>query len=231
MKVPWNITKYLLLIILLFSYCSVPPSGIIILCAGDSITEAEYPLFLHKILKKEGIRAKVYNYGRSGFTSGEYLNFLRGNKSRLAAEQPDFILLQLGTNDVRFDDDSTSGEEFYSNMKEIIKIFEDFRNRSRKKSEILLATIPPIPEGSLFPFTSKSQARATEEINPFIKKISSEEKVTLVDNYSLFVQSPHLLPEVHPSREGYKHLAQNWYKALKPLLFKKAQYGDGSIFP
>jgi len=217
MKVPWNTKKYLLLIILLFSYCSAPPSGIIILCAGDSITEAEYPLFLHKILKKEGIRAKVHNYGRSGFTTGEYLNFLRGNKSRLAAEQPDFILLQLGTNDVRVDDDSTSGQEFYSNMKEIIKILEDFRNRSRKKSEILLATIPPIPEGSLFPFTSKSQARV------IIKKISSEEKVALVDNYALFVQSPYLLPEVHPSREGYKHLAQNWYEALKPFLSKEAQ--------
>lgn len=221
MKNSWNKTKYLLLIILFFSSCSVPPSGIIILCAGDSITEADYPYFLHKILKKEGIRAKVLNYGRSGFTSGEYLNFLRRDKNRLAVEQPDFILLQLGTNDVRFDHDSTSGEEFYSNMKEIIKIFGDFRNRSGKKSEILLATIPPIPEGSLFPFTSESQTRATEEINPYLKKISDEEKVILVDNYTPFVQSPHLLPEVHPSREGYRYLAQNWYDALKPLLSNK----------
>jgi lysophospholipase L1-like esterase len=223
MKNPWNKTKYLLLIILFFFSCSVPPSGIIILCAGDSITEADYPYFLHKILKKEGIRGKVLNYGRSGFTSGEYLNFLRDNKNRLAVEQPDFILLQLGTNDVRLDYDSTSGEEFYSNMKEIIKIFGDFRNRSGKKSEILLATIPPIPEGSLFPFTSESQTRATEEINPYLKKISAEEKVILVDNYTPFVQSPHLLPEVHPSREGYRHLAQNWYDALKPLLSNKAR--------
>jgi lysophospholipase L1-like esterase len=222
MKNLWNKTKYLLLIIFFFSYCSVPPTGIIILCAGDSITEAEYPLFLDKILRKNGLRAKVLNYGRSGFTSGEYLNFLKENKDTLAAEQPDFILLQLGTNDVRVDHDSTPREEFYSNMKEIIKIFKDFRNRSGEKSEILLALIPPIPEASLFPFTLESHTRVTEEINPCLKKVSGEEKVILVDNYTPFVQSPHLLPEVHPSREGYRHLAQNWYAALKPLLSNKA---------
>ena len=221
MKNLLNKTKYLLLIILFFSYCSVPPAGVIIFCAGDSITEGEYPFFLDKILRKNGVRAKVLNYGRSGFTSGEYLKFLENNQNTLASEQPDFILLQLGTNDVRFDHDSTSGEEFYSNMKEIIEIFKDFRNRSGKKSKILLATIPPIPDGSLFPFTSESQTRATEEINPFLKKISAEEKVILVDNYTLFVHSPQLLPEVHPNREGYRHLAQNWYDALKPLLSDK----------
>jgi len=221
MKASWSKIKYFLVIILLLSSCSGSPKGIIIFCAGDSITEADYPRFLHQILKKDGIRAKVLNYGRSGFTSGEYLNFLRKNKNRLTAEQPDFILLQLGTNDVRFDHDSTSGEEFYSNMKETIKIFGSFRNRSGKESTILLATIPPIPDGSLFPFTSESQSRTTEEINPFIKRISDEEKVILVDNYTFFVQSPHLLPEVHPSREGYRHLAQNWHDALKPLLSNK----------
>ncbi len=223
MKAPWNKITCLFTIIFLVSSCSVSPSGIIILCAGDSITEADYPYFLHKILKKEGIRAKVLNYGRSGFTSGEYLDFLRNDQNTLASEQPDFILLQLGTNDVRFDHDSTSGEEFYSNMKEIIRIFRNFRNRSGKKSEILLATIPPIPEESLFPFTSESQTRAVEEINPCLKRISDEDEVILVDNYTLFVQSPHLLPEVHPSREGYRHLAQNWYDALQPLLSTKIQ--------
>jgi len=217
MKSPWNKIIYLLIIIFLLASCSVPPTGIIILCAGDSITAADYPYFLHKMMKKEGIRAKVLNYGRSGFTSGEYLNFLIRKKGALSAEQPDFILLQLGTNDVRVDHDSTSREEFYLNMKEIIEIFRGFRNRSRKKSEILLATIPPIPDSSLFPFTSESQARITEEINPFLKKISAEERVILVDNYNLFIQSPHLLPEVHPSREGYRHIAQNWYNALKPV--------------
>jgi len=210
--------KYLLPIFFLIFSCSAPTKGVIIFCAGDSITEAAYPNFLQKILNKEKIKAKVLNYGRSGNTTGEYLNFLKNNKNTLAEKHPDFILLQLGTNDVRIDHDSTSGEKFYSNMKKILKIFQRFKNSSGKKTKILLATIPPIPEASLSPFSPKSAGRVTEEINPLIKKISAEEKIDLVDNYTLFIQSPHLLPEVHPTREGYRVLAQNWFNSLKPML-------------
>lgn len=217
MKVYSKITLFLL-IVSLFSFCSSSPKGIVIFCAGDSITEADYPRFLQRIFNKEGMRAKVLNYGRSGYTSGEYLNFLKSNRKALEAEHPDFILLQLGTNDVRMDHDSTSGGEFYLNMKKIIEIFREFRNRLGIESQILLAAIPPIPEGSLFPFSSESRTRVTEEINPLIKKICNEEKILMVDNYSLFLHSPHFLPEVHPTKEGYRHLAQNWYDNLKPLM-------------
>jgi len=205
-------------IILFFSFCSSPFQGIIVLCAGDSITEASYPRYLQKILKKEGIKAKVLNYGLSGYTSGEYLNFLEKNKNKLAAHYPDFVLLQLGTNDVRVDFDLTQAEQFYQNMKKIISVFYEFEGHSNRKIRILLATIPPIPEASFYPWTSESRRRVEDEINPLIKKICREEQLDLVDNYSLFLRSPHFLPEVHPSKEGYKKLAQNWYLALKPLL-------------
>lgn len=207
-----------ILIIFLISSCSFSLRRVIILCVGDSITESEYPRFLQEIFNKENIRAKVLNYGRIGHTSGEYLNFLEKNKTALAKSRPDFILLQLGTNDVRVDADRTSAEQFYLNMKEIIEIFRGFRNRIGEEPQILLATIPPVPEGTPFPFSRESSARVRDEINPLIQKICSEEKILLVDNYFLFLYSPHLLPEVHPTKEGYRYLAQNWYKALEPLL-------------
>lgn len=209
---------YLLLFILLSSLCSSPERRTIILCAGDSITETNYPRFLQKMCRSEGIKAKVLNFGRSGYTSGEYLDFLVRNDKILAAERPDFILLQLGTNDVRLDSDSTTPDEFYSNIKKITEIFHRFKNLSNKETQILLATIPPIPENCTFPFSPESSARVTDEINPLIKRICAEEKILLVDNYSLFIRSPHLLSDVHPTHEGYKLLAQNWFDALKPLL-------------
>jgi lysophospholipase L1-like esterase len=199
-------------------FCSASPRGEIILCAGDSITKSVYPQFLQKILIKEGIKAKVLNYGRSGHTSGEYLKFLQKNKKILDAEHPDFILIELGTNDVRADGDFTPTDRFKLNMKEIIGIFRAFRNRSGQEAILFLAAIPPVPEGSPFPFTPESIRRVTEEINPAIKKICEEEKILMVDNYSLFLHSSELLPQVHPSQEGYRHLAQNWFSALKPLL-------------
>ncbi|MEA2005064.1 MAG: SGNH/GDSL hydrolase family protein [Acidobacteriota bacterium] len=207
----------LLLVPLLFS-CKPSSNGLIILCAGDSITESIYPSYLQKALKHEGIKARVLNYGISGNTSGEYLNFLNKNKEALSNKHPDFILLQLGTNDVRIDHDKTESPQFYINMKNIISIFKTFKTRSGKESKILLATVPPIPENVSFPFNKNSASRVTEEINPLIKKICMEENIGFVDNHALFADSPELLPEVHPSREGYRELSLNWMRALKTFL-------------
>lgn len=206
----------LLVSVLLFS-CSAPPSNYIIFCAGDSMTESGYPLFLKTICKQQGIRTRILNQGKSGNTSGEYLNFLENNLTEMAASRPDFICLQLGTNDVRTDHDHTSSEAFLTNMKEIIRLFRDFRTRSGKAPHILLSTIPPIPENTPFPFAPESSDRVKEEINPLIQKLAAEEKLTLVDNFSVFLGSPDLLPDVHPSDAGYEALARNWFAALKKL--------------
>lgn len=211
----WMKTGSVFLFFVLLLACSSPPTGTIILCAGDSITQVGYPKFLRSILRGEGIRAKVINEGRSGFNSKEYLVFLRKNKTVLEDNHPDFILLQLGTNDVRTDHDFTPADEFYANMKEIIRLFRDFKTRTGKNSRILLATIPPVPDGTPFPFTPDSAERVEREINPLIHTLAEEENISLVDNYSVFLRSPHLLPEVHPSNQGYAALARNWYSALK----------------
>lgn len=211
--------SFLLGILLLISVSS-GQEGVVVLCAGDSITAAEYPRHLRRLLSQDGMRVKVLNYGRSGNTSGEYLRFLNRTKTALAQEFPDFVLLELGTNDVRVDGDHTPAARFGLNMKAIIAILHDFRNRRGEKTQVLLATIPPLPKKASPPFGPESAERVTSEINPLLQKIAAEEKLVLVDNYSLFLMSPQLLPDVHPSSEGYKLLAENWYKALKPLLKK-----------
>jgi len=205
-------------LLLFAAACNPSPRGIIIACVGDSLTESTYPRHLSKTLADEGIRSKILNYGRSGFSSGEYLSYLEENQAVLAAERPDFVLVQLGTNDVRMDHDRTSQEQFSANMQNILNILSMLQNPEGKKSKILLATIPPIPSGTPFPFSSESQNRVQDEINPLIIRIGKEKKIPIVDNYSLFLENPHFLPEVHPSEDGYKHLARNWFEALKPLL-------------
>ena len=210
------ITFFLFLI--LYLSCSSSQRGVIVLCAGDSLTESLYPRFLKKFFISEGIRAKVFNYGQRGHTTGEYLDYLQKNRESLAEEHPDFICILLGTNDVRNDHDRTSKEQFYTNMKDIIAIFSQFKDPDGKKSRILLSTIPPIPAGVSFPFSPESQERVTSEINPLILKIGKEEKLPVVDNTTFFINEPGLLPEVHPTEEGYGRLAQNWFKALQPLI-------------
>ncbi len=198
--------------------CSPSQRGVIVLCAGDSLTESSYPKFLKNILISEGTRAKILNFGRRGNTTGEYLNYLLNNKESLAKKHPDIVCLLLGTNDVRNDHDRTSNEQFYTNMKDIIAIFSQFKDPNGKKTRILLSTIPPIPEEVSFPFSPESQERVVNEINPLILKIGKEENLPVVDNTTLFLKEPGLLPEVHPTEEGYRRLAHNWFKALQPLI-------------
>ncbi len=202
-----------------FQACSPPRTGnVIVLCAGDSLTELGYPRHLKRLLEMDGVRARVLNYGRSGNTSGEYLRFLEAARPRLEAERPDFILLQLGTNDVRLDGDRTGAAEFEDNMRRIIGIFSGFRNRSGAVSRLLLALVPPVPAGAEFPFSPESSARVEREINPLIRRLADERKLDLVDNYALFLDAPGLLTDVHPTNDGYRRLAANWHAALKPHL-------------
>jgi lysophospholipase L1-like esterase len=200
------------------SFCSSPPRGYIVLCAGDSITAEAYPHFLQLLFNREGIRARVLNFGRSGNASGEYRRFLEENAERLKKERPEFILLQLGTNDVRVDGDHSRTDEFAANMKSIFGIFRAFSDRAGQPSRLLVATIPPIPEKTPLPFSPESSRRVAAEINPAIRALAAEAGIALVDNYALFADRPDFLAGVHPTREGYRRLAENWFAALRPFL-------------
>jgi lysophospholipase L1-like esterase len=199
--------------------CVPQGQGVIILCAGDSLTQYGYPPYLRRMLANEGIRARVVNYGRSGNTSGEYRTFLqvKVNKERLAEERPDVILIQLGTNDVRADLDFTPTDVFRSNMKEIISVFRTFRSRTGKKPRIYLAAIPDIMPGKPSTYSAESARRVEAEINPAIRALAAEEKLPFVDNHTIFKGRPDLLPEVHPSPEGYRAMARNWRETLRPF--------------
>ncbi len=204
-------------------FCSRPERGVVILCAGDSITERGYPRYLRATLRADGVRARVLNYGRSGNTSAEYLAFLRENGDRLRAERPDVVLLELGTNDVRMDGDRVTAADFERNIREVVGIFKGFRTRAGGAPAIYLAAIPPVPGGTPFPFGSVSGARVTDEINPAIKNVAADLGLGFVDNHELFARAPDLLPGVHPSPQGYRAMAANWYAAIRERVRRAAR--------
>ncbi len=200
------------------SVCIAPPRGVIVLCAGDSLTAGGYPHYLQRLMAGDGIRARVLNRGRNGHRSAEYLSYLGHNLAEMQGFRPDFILLQLGTNDVRTDLDRTSTAEFKAHMQQILRVFASFRDRRGRPSRVLLAAVPPVPVGTAYPFDADSVRRVTEEINPAVLEMAREAGLPFVDNYTPFRGRPDLLAEVHPTREGYKALAASWYRVLKPLL-------------
>lgn len=193
------------------------PESPVVLCAGDSITAGGYPWYLHRRLDEAGYRFRVINAGEKGNTSGEYLGYLR--KSRiLGRTNPRWVLLQLGTNDVRSDGDATPVERFRENIAAILDLVAGHRNPDGSAPRVLLATIPPVSVEVAGHFNALSRARVETEINPAIREIGERRLIPLVDNHRLFAARPELLPGIHPSEEGYRALGDFWYDSLVPLL-------------
>ena len=194
----------------------------VILCAGDSITAAGYPKILKKLLERDGLQVQVINAGVKGDSTAEYIRFLE--KSRIIERtDPGWVLLQLGTNDLRIDSHATTTAQFRENLESILERIGRHRNKDGSLPQILLATIPPIPVEIPWHFNASSRERVEAEINPAIRDIARQKGLVLVDIHALFAGRPELLPEVHPSEKGYQALAEAWQRILAPLVSSAAE--------
>jgi len=186
-----------------------------ILCAGDSLTAGSYPEWLKKKFIENGMEIKVVNKGVKGHTSGEYLRYMEVHQI-LNESDPDIILLQLGTNDVRIDADNTPTNQFNKNMNQIIKKMSQFQNSRGKLPKILISSVPPI--NTIYStFNQESVRRIKEEINPAIERLAAKWNLFFVDNYKLFLDNPEILPDIHPNEKGYEAMAENYYRSLVSL--------------
>lgn len=189
----------------------------VILCAGDSITAASYPKELKKLLAGDGWRVQVVNAGVKGDSTAEYLRFLE--RSRIIERtDPGWVLLQLGTNDLRIDSHATTTAQFRKNLEAILERIGRQRNKNGASPQVILATIPPIPVEVRWHFDAGSRARVEAEINPAIRAVAARRGLVLADIHALFAGRPDLLRDIHPSEEGYRALASAWYRILAPLL-------------
>lgn len=193
----------------------------VILCAGDSITASSYPKHLKKLLELDGLRVQVVNGGVKGDSTAEYLRFLE--RSRIIERtDPGWVLLQLGTNDLRIDSHATTTAQFRRNLEAIIDRIGRHRNKNGSFPRIILATIPPIPVEVRWHFDAGSRGRVEAEINPAIRAIAVQRGLVLAEIYALFAGRPDLLPDIHPSEEGYRALAAAWHRVLAPLVSSAA---------
>lgn len=193
----------------------------VILCAGDSITAASYPKQLKGLFSRDGFPVQVINAGRKGDNTAEYIRFL--DRSQIIERtDPNWVLLQLGTNDLRIDGHATTTWQFGKNLEAILDRITRHRNHDGTSPQIILSTIPPIPLEVRWHFDAGSRARVEAEINPAIRAIALRRGLVLADNHAVFAGRPELLPEIHPSEAGYRALAEAWYRILKPLLASAA---------
>ncbi len=192
---------------------------------GDSITQADsehdsYRRPLFKSLELEGwsvdfVGSLSSNYrggpprqdfdldheGHWGFRVDEILEDVR---RWVLAEEPDVLLVHLGSNDV-FRDQSVS-----STLEELSQLIDVVRE-ARPDAAFLVAQI--------IPTTNSSRNRTLRELNASIASLASKStersRVTIVDHFTGFDPGGMTYDGVHPNAEGEIHMADRWLEALE----------------
>lgn len=171
------------------------------LTAGFGLSEKEsYPYLLQEKLKADGYDYEVINAGISGDTS---LGGLERADWVLDQENAKILILELGANDLLR---GMPVARMKSNLDKII------RKAKAKSIKVLLC-------GMLAP-PSMGAAYQREYMTAF-PDLASEHKVAflrfLLENIAL-KKELNQADGVHPNAEGARIMADNIYKALKPLL-------------
>ena len=185
-----------------------------ICCVGDSLMRP-MPAHLREIFQTSEVKFRIRDWSQGGLSSVTYQEFYARHAEQWMKTRPDFILIQLGTNDaLPLLQKSYSPEDFEVNMKTIINRFREFAGGHSPRPQIFLATVPLFHEGDL----AKEKNRVIKKtINPSIRRIAKEKKLTLVDNYSVLKNKPKLYDSdgIHPNHQGENAIANNWARAIR----------------
>jgi lysophospholipase L1-like esterase len=192
---------------------------------GDSITQADsehdsYRRPLFKSLELEGrsvdfVGSLSSNFrggpprrdfdldheGHWGFRVDEILEDVR---RWVLAEEPDVLLVHLGSNDV-FQDQSVS-----STLDELSRLIDVVRE-VRPDADFLVAQI--------LPTNNPSRNRTLRQLNASIASLASKStersRVAIVDQFTGFDPERMTYDGVHPNAEGEIHMADRWLAALE----------------
>lgn len=205
-----------MVLLMLVSCAEKSPDEFVIGCVGDSLM-SPIPKRLKILMRDYDRGIFVAGWAQGGMTVRSYLDFYKRRFPRGRTKNPDFILIQLGTNDVQ---SLIAGgyalDEFKADMMGIIAEFKTYSNGRGGSSHILIANVPLLlgeNRGQLNSFIEHT-------LNPSIVNVADEEGLYLVNNYRVLKDRPHLYsPDgVHPNRIGERALAQNWLIGMKKVL-------------
>jgi len=171
------------------------------LTAGFGLAEKEsYPYLLQEKLKADGYDYEVVNAGVSGDTS---LGGLERSDWVLNQENAKILVLELGANDMIR---GVPVAKMKENLDKIIR-----KAKSKDLKVLLCGMLAPPTMGAEYQrdFTMAFPNLATEhkvEFLPFLlENVAMKKELNQADG-------------IHPNAEGEKIMADNIYKALKPML-------------
>jgi hypothetical protein len=147
--------------------------------------------------------------GHWGFRVDEILEEIRG---WVLTEEPDVLLVHLGSNDV-FQNQSVA-----STIEELERLIDVVRE-ARPDAAFLVARI--------IPTAHSTRNRRIRELNDAISSLASKSTdrspVRIVDHFTGFDPAEMTYDGVHPNAEGEIHMADRWLAALEPHLQESAR--------
>jgi len=171
-------------------------------------------------------RVKVINAGIGGNTSGDLLGRVHED---VVSQNPDLVILMVGTNDMVNSRKMVSYETFKNNLLDIVNILKD--------AEINIVLLSPLPVDTVYLFQRHQRSSYIElpnnklaNIRDIVRQISEDNDLYFVDIFAEFVERG--LPEhntddiirnvnncgvndgVHPTEKGYELMAQLVYDYL-----------------
>jgi lysophospholipase L1-like esterase len=186
------------------------PPKIKIACIGNSITYGSglknraaesYPARLQTMLGQE--QYEVLNFGVSGATM-----LKKGNKpywntpeyKQVINSNPDIVFIKLGTNDSKLINRSQM-QAFEQDYTDMVRVLKSLATHPR------IVLLLPVKAFSDEKF-GISGTYLKDSINPVIQKIAYQEKLEILNLYSLFADKEALFPDqIHPNAEGAGYIA------------------------
>ena len=184
---------------------------------GTQISGQSVPDFDPDHEGHSGWRADEIVDGRSGFPPDDKLD------QWLIAEEPDIVLLHIGTNDV------TAGIEDWNEVEDILVVIDDYELSSGKAVWVVLALIIERScEPYIEPCAKSAETTAfNEDVRDFVffPRQAGGDNIVLVDmqndariNYNRWNMGGDMWDDVHPWRTGYAKMADLWFTGLMDIL-------------
>ncbi|WP_066404709.1 SGNH/GDSL hydrolase family protein [Flavisolibacter tropicus] len=184
---------------------------------------------------------RVYNAGVNGNSTTNLLTRLERD---VLSKSPELVVLMVGTNDMLHTDKSLSMAQYEANYQKLISSI-------RKKSDLVLMTIPPIyapyviQRKPQFNGDEKAPQARVDSANQVIRRLAAKNKCTLIDlnailtacggantdKNSLFQNEANfnIADGIHPTAAGYQVIATAVYqtiKGYKPGVHSVMCFGD-----
>ena len=184
----------------------------------ENITKNENIVFLGDSIFDWYPTDKIFNdlpVVNSGVCGNKTTDILENMEERVYKYNPTKVFLNIGTNDIEYEDSDELNEEVYQN---IVKIADNIQ-RNRKRSKIYIVSIYPVNNNM-----EAAHERHNSEIETINSKLrdycNSNDGIEYIDAYSQLLDGEGMLDEaytkdgLHPNDLGYAKLTEIFMKYM-----------------